>query len=63
MTYQLFLFTQNIAMCCDSHGEKIFKEHDVILCDEAHNIPGIVQQNYATNIIILSVLTIRFVNI
>ena len=50
MTYQLFLFTQNIAMCRDSHGEKIFKEHDVILCDEAHNIPGIVQQNYAPTV-------------
>jgi len=50
MTYQLFLFTQNIKMCRDAQGNKIFKEHDVILCDEAHNIPGIVQQNYAPTV-------------
>ena len=52
MTYQLFLFIMNNdEFNTDSHGQKIFKEHDVLFCDEAHNIPSIVQLKYAPDIV------------
>ena len=52
MTYQLFLFIMNNPdFNKNSHGECIFKPHDVLFCDEAHNIPGIVQMQYAPTII------------
>lgn len=48
MTYQLFLFIMNNAMYnTDQNGCPIFAIHDVIFCDECHNIPGIVQQQYS----------------
>ena len=51
MTYQLFLFVMNNnELNSDSHGVPIFKPHDVLFCDECHNIPGIVQQQYAPTI-------------
>ena len=51
MTYQLFLFVMNNnEFNSDSHGVPIFKPHDVLFCDECHNIPGIVQQQYAPTI-------------
>lgn len=51
MTYQLFLFVMNNnELNSDSHGIPIFKPHDVLFCDECHNIPGIVQQQYAPTI-------------
>lgn len=50
MTYQLFLFVMNNpAFNSDGHGP-IFRPHDVLFCDECHNIPGIVQQQYAPTI-------------
>ena len=48
MTYQLFLFSMNnTSFNEDSHGNQIFKNHDIIFCDECHNIPGIVQNQYS----------------
>lgn len=48
MTYQLFLFTMNNASWNqDNHGNPIFQKHDIIFCDECHNIPGIVQNQYS----------------
>ena len=48
MTYQLFLFVMNNnSFNSDSHGAPIFRNHDVIFCDECHNIPGIVQNQYS----------------
>ena len=48
MTYQLFYYQMNIADCkYDSHGNIIagqFDYRDYIFCDEAHNIPSIMQQ-------------------
>lgn len=51
MTYQLFLFVMNnTTFNTDMYGNEIFKHHDVLFCDECHNIPGIVQQQYAPTI-------------
>lgn len=48
MTYQLFLFTMNNASWNqDSKGNPIFARHDIIFCDECHNIPSIVQNQYS----------------
>ena len=48
MTYQLFLFTMNNASWNqDNKGNPIFARHDIIFCDECHNIPGIVQNQYS----------------
>lgn len=51
ITYQLFLFVMNNPnFNTDSSGAPIFKERDVLFCDECHNIPGIVQNQYAPTI-------------
>lgn len=51
MTYQLFLFVMNNPQFnSDSSGAPIFKERDVLFCDECHNIPNIVQMQYAPTI-------------
>lgn len=51
MTYQLFLFIMNNPNYNqDSHGKPIFQSHDILFCDECHNIPGIVQLQYAPTI-------------
>ena len=48
MTYQLFLFIMNNPMYNkDRRGCPIFSVHDVLFCDECHNIPEIVQLQYA----------------
>ena len=48
MTYQLFLFTMNnVSWNQDSKGSPIFARHDIIFCDECHNIPSIVQNQYS----------------
>lgn len=46
MTYQLFLYVIN-----NQTGQNIFKERDVVFCDECHNIPGIVQMQYAPTVV------------
>ena len=52
MTYQLFLFIMNNPKYnTDSHGAPIFKPGEVILGDECHNIPGIVQLQYSPTIV------------
>ena len=52
MTYQLFLFIMNNPMFNrDSKGNPIFAIHDVLFCDECHNIPEIVQLQYAPTIV------------
>jgi Rad3-related DNA helicase len=48
MTYQLFLFIMNNqSFNTDSHGAPIFSSHDILFCDECHNIPEIVQNQYS----------------
>ena len=52
MTYQLFLFVMNNPMFNkDSSGKPIFLPHDVLFCDECHNIPEIVQLKFAPTIV------------
>lgn len=52
MTYQLFLFIMNNPNYnSDSHGNPIFSPHDVLFCDECHNIPEIVQMQYSPTIV------------
>ena len=51
MTYQLFLFTMNNpSFNVDSHGQPIFSSRHILFCDECHNIPGIVQNQYSPTI-------------
>lgn len=51
MTYQLFLFIMNNAQYnTKSDGTPIFAPHDVLFCDECHNIPEIVQLQYSPTI-------------
>lgn len=48
MTYQLFLFVMNNPTYNqDGHGALIFQPHDILFCDECHNIPDIVQNQYS----------------
>lgn len=52
MTYQLFLFIMNNPMYnTNSMGGPIFAPHDVLFCDECHNIPEIVQLQYSPTIV------------
>ena len=52
MTYQLFLFIMNNPNYNkDSKGCPIFAPHDVLFCDECHNIPEIVQMQYSPTIV------------
>ena len=46
MTYQLFLYVMNAQT-----GQQVFKERDVVFCDECHNIPSIVQMQYAPTVV------------
>lgn len=51
MTYQLFMFIMNNPQFnTDTHGAPIFQPHDVLFCDECHNIPSIVQLQYSPTI-------------
>ena len=51
MTYQLFLFVMNNpSINTDNQGNPIFKPHDVLFCDECHNVPEIVQLQYAASV-------------
>ena len=51
MTYQLFLYVMNNpTFNRDQSGNPIFAPHDVIFCDECHNIPEIVQLQYSPDI-------------
>ena len=51
MTYQLFMFIMNNPQFnTDTHGAPIFQSHDVLFCDECHNIPSIVQLQYSPTI-------------
>lgn len=52
MTYQLFLFIMNNPKFnVDQRGCPIFSVHDVLFCDECHNIPEIVQLQYSPAIV------------
>ena len=51
MTYQLYLFIMNNnSFNTDANGKQIFKTHDVLFCDECHNVPGIIQEHYGATI-------------
>lgn len=53
MTYQLFLFIMNNPVYnTDQSGKPIFSVHDVLFCDECHNIPEIVQLQYSPTVTI-----------
>lgn len=45
MTYQLYLIQRNYV--ADLMGEAVFPERDFVICDEAHKLNDIVQQQYA----------------
>ena len=47
MTYQLFLFIMNNPTFNTDGKNQIFSSRDIIFCDECHNIPDIVQNQYS----------------
>ena len=47
MTYQLYHYMINIVNKLNSN---VFKRKDIIFCDECHNIPSIVQNNFKPEI-------------
>ena len=47
MTYQLFLFMMNNPTFNNDGKNPIFTSRDIIFCDECHNIPDIVQNQYS----------------
>lgn len=51
MTYQLYHFMINVVQnwMMDEHAA-IFKKRDTIFCDECHNIPSIVKNNFTPTI-------------
>lgn len=52
MTYQLYMFVMNNPQFNqDGHGNYIFKPHDVLFCDECHNVPSIVQLQYTPTVV------------
>ena len=52
MTYQLFLFIMNNPNYNkDSKGSPIFAPHNILFCDECHNIPDIIQTQYSPTIV------------
>lgn len=52
MTYQLFMFVMSSQKTQDENkGMPTFMPHDIIFCDECHNIPEIVQLQYSPTII------------
>ena len=52
MTYQLFLFVMNNPnFNRDASGKPMFAPHDVLFCDECHNIPEIVQLKFAPTVV------------
>ena len=60
MTYHLFTYYMNNSMY-DNEGNPIFAPHDVIFCDEAHNIPDIIQLAYSPTITRSDLERIEFV--
>lgn len=51
MTYQLFLFVMNNSQYNSKpDGSPMFAPHNVLFCDECHNIPEIVQLQYSPTI-------------
>ena len=52
MTYQLFLFVMNNPQSnIGANGQPIWKQRDILFCDECHNIPSIVQLQYAPTVV------------
>ena len=50
MTYQLYLYVVNVLLSGGSDSPAMFKRHDCIFCDECHNIPEIIQNQYSPSI-------------
>ena len=48
MTYQLYLIQRNYV--ANMTGEEIFPQRDFVICDEAHKLNDIIQQQYAPKI-------------
>lgn len=51
MTYQLYHFMINVVSnWIDSDNNTVFKSRDIIFCDECHNIPQIITNNFTPQI-------------
>ena len=50
MTYQLFMYTRNVIGSSDGSNKNMWGDRHIILCDECHNIPDVVQNQYSATI-------------
>ena len=51
MTYQLYHFMINVVSKWKMNDTtSVFKQRDIIFCDECHNIPSIVTKNFEPEI-------------
>ena len=50
MTYQLYFYMINVVKNTIGNAKPPFPERDVIFCDECHNIPSLVQNQYSPTI-------------
>lgn len=50
MTYQLYHYMLNVVDKMNPNAAFSFKKRDIIFCDECHNIPGIVKNNFSPEI-------------
>ena len=50
MTYQLFMYTRNVIGSSDGSNKNMWGDRHIIFCDECHNIPDVVQNQYSATI-------------
>lgn len=50
MTYQLFMYTRNVIGNSDGSNKNMLGDRHIIFCDECHNIPDVVQNQYSATI-------------
>ena len=50
MTYQLFMYTRNVIGNSDGSNKNMWGDRHIIFCDECHNIPDVVQNQYSATI-------------
>lgn len=51
MTYQLYHYMINVVdKHTDSENQSVFRSRDILFCDECHNIPNIVTNNFTPTI-------------
>lgn len=57
MTYQLFMYTRNVIGSNDN--KVMWTSRDVIFCDECHNIPDVVQNQYSATVTLKDIMRLE----